>query len=79
MPASAVALAVLDAATGQPLEGHSLDECSTIEMDGVSQVIRWSDASRVKLERDRPVLLQFELRGRQSRLYGFAWQRDNEL
>ena len=31
---------------------------------------------RVQLERDRPVRLQFELRGRRSRLYGFTWQRD---
>jgi len=73
---SPIRVAVLDAATGQPLEGHSLDECRAIEKDGVWQPIRWSNLSRVKLQRDRPVRLQFELRGRQSRLYGFTWQRD---
>ena len=76
---SPIRVAVLDAATGQPLEGYSLDACRAIEVDGVSQPVGWSGLSRVKLQHDRPVRLQFELRGRQSRLYGFAWQRDKEL
>jgi len=75
---SPIRVAVLDAATGQPLEGYSLDACRAIEVDGVSQPVRWSDLSRVKLERDRPVRLKFELRGGRSRLYGFAWQRDKK-
>ncbi|NQT36757.1 MAG: hypothetical protein HQ581_04665, partial [Planctomycetes bacterium] len=75
---SPIRVAVVDAATGQPLEGYSLDACRAIEVDGVSQPVGWADLSRVKLQRDRPVRLQFELRGRQSRLYGFAWQRDKE-
>ena len=72
-PQSPIRVAVLDAATSQPLEGYSLDDCCAVEADGVSQPIRWANLSRVKLERDRPVRLQFELRGGQSRLYGFAW------
>ena len=58
-----IRVAVLDGATGQPLEGYSLDDCRAIEADGVSQAVCWSDRSRVKLEGDRAVRLQFELRG----------------
>ncbi|MEX2579134.1 MAG: hypothetical protein WD342_08745, partial [Verrucomicrobiales bacterium] len=70
-----IRVALLDAETREPVEGYGLDECRVIEADGVSQSVRWSRAARVELERDRPVRLQFELRGRQSRLYGFAWRR----
>ena len=35
---------------------------------------RWSGVSQVHLGSDRPVCLRFDLRGRRSRLYGFAWQ-----
>ncbi|MEX2581529.1 MAG: hypothetical protein WD342_20905 [Verrucomicrobiales bacterium] len=71
---SPLRVAVLDAATGEPLEGYSLDDCEALEADGVALPVRWSGASRVDLESDRPVRLQFELRGERSRLYGFAWE-----
>jgi len=71
---SPVRVAVLDATTGQPLEGYGVDDCLALVADGVSQPVRWSGLSEVNLRGDRPVLLQFELRGRRSRLYGFAWQ-----
>jgi hypothetical protein len=72
---SPVRVAILDATTGQPLEGYSVDGCRALEADGVSQPVRWSGPSRINLRSERPVRLQFELRGRRSRLYGFAWQR----
>ncbi len=69
-----IRVAVLDAATGQPLKGCSLDDCLAIAADGVSQPVRWANLSQVDLQNNRPVRLQFELRGRWSRLYGFGWE-----
>jgi len=71
---SPVRVAILDATTGQPLEGYGADDCLALEADGVSQPVRWSGLSEVNLRGGRAVRLQFELRGPRSRLYGFAWQ-----
>ena len=73
-----VRVAILDAATRQPIEGYSLDACRVLETDDVSQRVEWSAHRNVHLKGERPVRIQFELRGQKSRLYGFAWKQIEE-
>ena len=76
---STVRVAVLDADSGEPLKGYSLDDSQPLKVDGVRLPVAWTQGARLKIRRGHPIRLQFELQGERSRLYGFAWHADERV
>ena len=69
-----VRVAVLDAESGKPIPGLSVDDCIAITRDGVSTPVRWSSGELIVFRKSRRLRLKFELSGTGCELFGFAWQ-----
>ncbi|NUQ66014.1 MAG: hypothetical protein HUU20_26435 [Pirellulales bacterium] len=70
--AGALAVEVLDAATGQPLSGFTAADCIPPASDGLAARVAWKGGKHVPA--GKPVRLRFDLVGPGVRLYSFAFQ-----
>ncbi len=68
-------VAVIDAATGEPLPGHGIDEAVPLAGDGLELPVAWRGGDVLLVTPDRPIALRLELRGTDTHLYGVSWQR----
>lgn len=66
------AVEVLDAATGEPLEGFALDDCLAQAEDGLAVPVTWRGGEA--LPRGRAIRLRFHLRAPGVRLYSFGFR-----
>lgn len=67
-----LAVEVLDAATGKPLEGYALADCRMTATGGLAVPVVWRRAD--DLPAGRPIRLRFHLAGREVRLFSFGFR-----
>lgn len=72
--AGAFGVEVLDAATGEPLEGFGLADCHLPAEDGLAVPVSWRGGD--VLPDGRPIRLRFHLRAPGVRLYSFHFRGD---
>ena len=70
--ARAFAVEVLDAATGQPIDGLGLAECICPKSDGLAVPVRWKAGQALPVGKD--IRLRFHLRAKGVRLYSFGFR-----
>jgi hypothetical protein len=70
----AFAVEVLDAATGEPLDGSALADCVVEAEDGVAVPVSWRGSPTLPTGRD--IRLRFHLRAPGTRLYSFGLRRE---
>jgi hypothetical protein len=63
---------VLDAATGQPIPGHSAADCQPVAADAIATPVTWS--SGAALPAGKPLRLRFHLEGQSARLHSFGFR-----
>jgi hypothetical protein len=68
----AVAVEVLDAATGKPLQGFGVADCLMLPGDGLAVPVKWRGGDT--LPTDREIRLRFHLIAPGARLYSFGFQ-----
>lgn len=71
-PSAAFAVEVLDAATGQALDGFSAADCLPPGGDGLAVPVAWKGGAELPAGRD--IRLRFHLRGRDLRFYSFGFR-----
>jgi hypothetical protein len=68
----AIAVEVLDAATGQPLPGFAAADCIAPSTDGVAAPVAWKGGAAIPT--GKPLRLRFVLTGKGVRLYSFGFK-----
>jgi len=70
-PAAAFAVEVLDAKTGQPIQGFTETDCLPLNGDGIAEPISWKGG--MELPSGKEIRLRFYLYGRGLRFYSFGF------
>ncbi|MCC6509126.1 MAG: hypothetical protein IT423_08470, partial [Pirellulaceae bacterium] len=70
-PEGHVAVAIVDASTGETMPGFSIDDCAKLSGDSIEQVVAWKGQKDLKALSGKPVRLKFSLK--QADLYSLRF------